>query len=88
MTVKIVNGPEKGSFTTTTARTGISQHQKLETTMINLCKCLGITKIFRISSSRNSKFYKPDGPYTYQSASNIILELSDEIAIKFATNDI
>jgi len=88
MPVEIINGAETGSFTTTSAKTNIPQNQKLETTMKNLCKCLGIKKIFRITSSRMSKFYKPDGPYTYQSASNVILLLSEEIATKFGTNDL
>lgn len=84
MEVEIVKGSETGSFVTTTARTKISQSEKLELTMKNLCSALGIKRIFWKISSRDAKFYKPEGPYAYQSASNTILQLSGAIAVKHA----
>lgn len=80
MNVQIVRGPEKGVVGTTRERTSIPQADKLELTMKNLCHCLGIKKIYWILSSRDAKFYRPEGAYSYQSASNIILELSEELA--------
>ena len=82
MEVKIMKGNETGSFSTTTARTGIPQGKKLELTMKNLCSALGIDRIYWIISSRDTKYYKPEGGYTYQSASNTILQLSEEVARK------
>lgn len=82
MNVEIVRGPETGVVGTTRERTSVSQGDKLELTMKNLCYCLGIKKIYWIRSSREAKFYRPEGPYIYQSASNIILELSEELVKK------
>jgi hypothetical protein len=83
MEVKILKGLENGSFPTTTARTNVPQIKKLELTMKNLCSVLGIKKIYWQTSSRNAKFYRPDGQYSYQSASNTILELSEKISEKY-----
>ena len=84
MEVEILKGKETDSFSTTTARTHIPQGKKLELTMKHLCIALGISKIYWIVSSRDSKYYKPEGGYAYQSASNTILQLSEEIANKSA----
>ncbi|WP_180788108.1 hypothetical protein [Vibrio parahaemolyticus] len=47
--------------------------------MKNLCACLGIGIIYWKLSSRGTTFYCPDG-FTYQSATNTILELTEKLA--------
>ncbi len=84
MKVEIVPGPEKGSFSSTTKRTSIPQGEKLEEIMKNLCASLNIKIIYRILNSRYATFYRPKGSYTYQSATNTILQLSEEVAEKMA----
>ncbi|EOX3944834.1 LAGLIDADG family homing endonuclease [Vibrio alginolyticus] len=79
MEVIIVEGRESGSFITSTARTNVSQRKKLESIMKNLCACLGIGIIYWKLSSRGTTFYCPDG-FTYQSATNTILELTEKLA--------
>ncbi|WP_231878238.1 hypothetical protein, partial [Oleiphilus sp. HI0117] len=66
MKVEIVRDTGTGYFGTTTARTNVPQGKKLELTMQNLCSTLGIKKIYWTISSREAKYYRPDGPYTYQ----------------------
>ena len=87
MEVEIIRGPESGSFSTTITRTTIPQGKKLEQTRRNLCSCLGIRKIYCVVNSGMSKFYRLDGPYSYQSASNTILELSEKVAELYAKHD-
>lgn len=85
MDIKIIEGPEKGSFATSTAKTHVPQGKKLEIIMKNLCACLGIGTIYWKLGSRGSTFYRPDGSFTYQSATNTILELTERLADKETT---
>ncbi|MET0105531.1 MAG: hypothetical protein ABW072_10360 [Sedimenticola sp.] len=80
MDVELIPGPERESFGTTVQRTGVPQREKLERTMKNLCAALGIKRIFWKVTASDSTFYRPDGAYAYQSASNTILQLSEGIA--------
>ena len=84
MKVEILEGPEQASFGTLTKRTAVPQREKLEHIMKNLCGTLGISTIYWQVGSRGAKFYRPDARlYSYQSASNTILELSEKVAEKF-----
>jgi hypothetical protein len=75
---------ESGSFTLTTERTSISKKDKLELTMFNLCFCLKISKLYWVIGPREVKYFKPDGDYSYQSASNTVLQLSEDLAKKIS----
>lgn len=56
--------------------------------MVNLATVLSMTEIFKAETARGSTIYEPQGKgfhYSYQSASNTILELSRHIAQNTAT---
>lgn len=84
MEVEIQEGPEKGSFTTTTTRTNVPQGEKLEQIMKNLANTVGIGRIFWKVGARGAKFYRTEESFAYQSASNTILQLSEMVAERFS----
>lgn len=66
-------------FRSSTHNTGLSQRETIEESLCNLAAVFGAEEIQRITSSRGSLFYKiqtGDMTISYQSASNVILELS------------
>lgn len=81
MTVKILPGTDKLIFSTT-KRTGIPQREKLEMVMKNLCTTLGAKTIYRMHGARGETYYRVDGVTVYESASNIILQMSEMLADK------
>tara|TARA_R110002167_G_scaffold218716_1_gene423373 strand:+ start:679 stop:1170 length:492 start_codon:yes stop_codon:yes gene_type:complete len=58
------------------------QREKLELSMKNLCHYLGIKKIDSFYSNRGQTYYRPEGISEFQSASNVIVDLSYLIASK------
>jgi len=77
--VEFIEGPGSGEFLTLIKRTGISQRETLEGTIVNLCICLGIKTVHKKMSGRGGTFYQPVGQIGYQSASNTILELTEKL---------
>lgn len=71
-----------GKFYTSSRNTKISQRKTLEAIIENLCHSLGIFQIEKVYSSRMSDFYRPAGFGDFQSASNVILDLSRRIAFE------
>jgi len=65
-----------GTFGTSTRYTGLNQRHTLEAIMLNLATHLGIRTIAKKTSARGAEFYRPDGSYAFQSATNTIYELS------------
>jgi hypothetical protein len=63
----------------TTANTHIRQRDKLEETMVNLATFLGAKVVKRARILDGSYIYSVDG-YSYQSASNTILQLSRRLS--------
>lgn len=56
---------------------------KQHDTLKNLASVLGYCKIYTRLSARSSRFYSLSEHGIYQSASNLIMELSEEIARKY-----
>ncbi|MFA7351081.1 MAG: hypothetical protein WC009_09980 [Methylotenera sp.] len=77
---KIVDAPktDRGSFSTITTNTDLSQRATLEETIVNLATHFGIAKIYKQKSARGGYFYSVE-LFGFQSASNVILELSRKI---------
>lgn len=67
---------KKNDFSVSSKHTKVSQNEKLERTMKNLCYSLGIRTIDMKIDSRLNTYYRPAGFMSYQSASNVILDLS------------
>ncbi|WP_204127644.1 hypothetical protein [Pseudomonas ogarae] len=88
---KIVKAPipQCGFYGATIKNTRLDQRSTLEETMINLATALGMPVIHKALTGRDSYIYEPQGKgfyYSYQSASNTILELSRDVALKAATD--
>lgn len=77
---KIVKAPLDGTgwFASTTKNTSISQRETLEQIIINLSSLLGAEEIYKRENSRGNTFYAVQlaGFSCYQSATNVILDLS------------
>ncbi|MGF1696569.1 hypothetical protein L4C54_12920 [Vibrio lamellibrachiae] len=73
----------RGAFTTSTSNTGKGMREKQHETLKNLASVLGHTKIYKRLSARSSYFYSLRENGIYQSASNLIMDLSKEIAQKY-----
>lgn len=83
MMAKIVpRTPNGRTFSTSTKNTGMDQRETLETIIINLATSLGIKEISKATSARGSYFYCAGPMGIYQSASNTILELSQELLLR------
>ncbi|MCK4944788.1 MAG: hypothetical protein KAS59_00815 [Alphaproteobacteria bacterium] len=79
---KIISPKSTGYFIgTSTKNTSLSQPETLEEIMINLSTYLGVKEIHKQTSARDATFYEPQEPlvFSYQSASNTLLELSRKI---------
>lgn len=88
---KIVKAPipQCGFYGATIKNTRLDQRSTLEETMINLATALGVPLIYKALTGRDSYIYEPQGKgyyYSYQSASNTILELSRDVALKAAAD--
>lgn len=86
---KIVQAPkpQNGFYGGTIKNTRLDQRETLEETMVNLATALGIKEIYKADTARGNTIYEPQGNgfvYSYQSASNTILELSRDIAKRAA----
>jgi hypothetical protein len=86
---KIVRAPtpQNGVYGGTIKNTGLDQRATLEEIMVNLATALGIKEIYKADTARGSTIYEPQGKsffYSYQSASNTILELSRDVAKRAA----
>lgn len=86
---KIVQAPKPqcGFYGATIKNTGIDQRSTLEEIMVNLATTLGMKVIYKALTARDSYIYEPQGKgfyYSYQSASNTILDLSRDIAKRAA----
>jgi hypothetical protein len=77
MKAKIIEARE-GWYGATTANTGMSQRDKLEETMRNLATVLG-AKVVRKACIQDGSYIYAIGSDSYQSASNLILDLSRKI---------
>lgn len=77
--VKIEYDKSKSSISTSTKYTKVSQKEKHEIIMKNLCSYLGIDKIEKIMDSRMNVYYRPKGFSGYQSATNAIIELTQKL---------
>jgi hypothetical protein len=83
--VKFV-APKESYLITSLENTSISQRDKQEMAIKNLCHHLGIKKIEKTFCSRGNNYYSPEG-LSFQSASNTILALSHILAVvKFKAN--
>lgn len=82
--VKIEYDHSKSSISTSTKYTDIPQKEKHELIMKNLCSFLGINTIQKIMDSRMNVYYRPNGFSCYQSATNTIIELTEQIVAKDA----
>lgn len=78
--VKIIYDNAATRITLDNSSASISQRDKLELILINLCSFLGITTVHKILDSRMNLLYKPDGYHAYQSATGVILKLSSRLA--------
>lgn len=79
--------PQNGFYGGTIKNTGLDQRETLEEIMVNLATALGIKEIYKAGTARGSTIYEPQGKgffYSYQSASNTILELSRDVAKRVA----
>lgn len=66
-------------FSTSTHNTGMNQRETIEETLCNLAAIWGADEIERITSGRGGVFYKVRAggvTISYQSASNVILQIS------------
>jgi len=86
---KIVRAPKPdcGFYGGTIKNTGLDQRATLEEIMVNLATALGIKEIYKADTARGNTIYEPQGKgffYSYQSASNTILELSRDVAKRAA----
>ncbi|HGY9625411.1 hypothetical protein D3C76_862950 [compost metagenome] len=86
---KIVRAPKPdcGFYGGTIKNTGLDQRATLEEIMVNLATVLGIKEIYKADTARGSTIYEPQGKgffYSYQSASNTILDLSRDVAKRAA----
>jgi len=78
--VKIIEAKE-GTYGATLENTRMRQRDKLEETMVNLASFLGATVIKRACIQGGSYIYSVDSD-SFQSASNVILDLSRKVAIQ------
>ncbi|MDH5910712.1 hypothetical protein L8R80_05520 [Vibrio splendidus] len=73
----------RGAFTTSTSNTGKSMREKQHQTLKNLALVLGYNKIYTRLSARSATFYSLNEHGIYQSASNLIMDLSEKVAKKY-----
>ncbi|MFU6944659.1 hypothetical protein ACM76E_30715, partial [Pseudomonas aeruginosa] len=74
--------PQDGFYVGTTKNTGLSQRESLEEIMINLATALGVNEIHKALTARDSYIYEPQKKglyFSYQSATNTILDLSRKV---------
>ncbi|MGV2464398.1 UNVERIFIED_CONTAM: hypothetical protein QO022_38515, partial [Pseudomonas aeruginosa] len=74
--------PQNGFYVGTTKNTGLSQRESLEEIMINLATALGVNEIHKALTARDSYIYEPQKKglyFSYQSATNTILDLSRKV---------
>jgi hypothetical protein len=78
---KIESAPS-GQFWTSTKNTSLSQRETLEKTLVTLAALVGAKVVYRQMDSRYGIFYEVQAPgfSGYQSATNIIYELTQHLA--------
>ncbi|AKX50234.1 hypothetical protein AKN89_01055 [Thiopseudomonas alkaliphila] len=80
--VKIEYDHSESGFYASRKYTDIPKREKHEIIMKNLCSFLGINTIQKVMDSRMNIYYKPNGFSCYQSATNTIIELTEQIIDK------
>ncbi|MEO0485531.1 MAG: hypothetical protein AAF092_06435 [Pseudomonadota bacterium] len=79
MTKIVVRAQRSGIIPTSTKRPSKGQRETLEAILVNLGIVLEIPEIEKALSARGAAFYRPSGTSTFQSATNTILEMSENL---------
>lgn len=80
MSVIFTDDGQDGRFITPTVRNLLTQQEKYEAAIANLCECLKVEKVYVKLASSNNRYYKPDfsGAY-YQTGASTLALLSEEL---------
>jgi len=87
MRVIFADDGNDGRFITPTVRNFLTQQEKYEAAIANLCECLGVGKVYVKSASSGNRYYKPDfsGAY-YQTGASTLTLLSEELCRRMKKN--